>query len=160
MVYRASSRRLRLAAALLRLGVLRLADLHHLTTLTERVLAAVALGDLAGHDTVDLCSPLVLEHGRVTRNEPVRMFWKASSTLLASRADASMKERLFSPMMVSMLAHDQVKSTPPDVLANCLASSVGTARRCRKSLLFPTSMITMLESAWSRSSFSHRLTLS
>lgn len=28
---------------------------------------------------------------------PVRMFWKASSTLLASRADVSMKERLFSP---------------------------------------------------------------
>lgn len=28
---------------------------------------------------------------------PVRMFWKASSTLLASRADVSMKERLLSP---------------------------------------------------------------
>lgn len=25
------------------------------------------------------------------------MFWKASSTLLASKADVSMKERLFSP---------------------------------------------------------------
>ena len=33
------------------------------------------------------------------------------------------------------------------ILANCLASSVGTARRCLKSLLFPTSMITMFESA-------------
>ena len=28
---------------------------------------------------------------------PVRMFWKASSTLLASKADVSMKDRLFSP---------------------------------------------------------------
>lgn len=28
---------------------------------------------------------------------PVRMFWKASSTLLASRADVSIKERWFSP---------------------------------------------------------------
>ena len=28
---------------------------------------------------------------------PVRMFWKASSTLLASKADVSMNERLFSP---------------------------------------------------------------
>ena len=28
---------------------------------------------------------------------PVRMFWKASSTLLASRADVSMKDKLFSP---------------------------------------------------------------
>jgi hypothetical protein len=29
---------------------------------------------------------------------PVRMFWNASSTLLASRAEVSMKERLFSPV--------------------------------------------------------------
>lgn len=34
-----------------------------------------------------------------------------------------------------------------NILANCLASSVGTARRCRKSLLLPTNMMTMLESA-------------
>src|SRR4051812_37454834 len=47
-----------------------------------------------------------------------------------------------------------------DALANCLASSVGTALRCRKSLLLPTSMMTMLLSAWSRSSFSHRVTFS
>lgn len=33
------------------------------------------------------------------------------------------------------------------ILANCLASSVGTARRCLKSLLFPTSIMTMLLSA-------------
>lgn len=32
---------------------------------------------------------------------PVRMFWKASSTLLASRAEVSMKERLFSPAATS-----------------------------------------------------------
>lgn len=52
------------------------------------------------------------------------------------------------------------KSRYSDVLANCFASSVGTARRCLRSLLFPTSMMTMLESAWSRSSFNHRVTLS
>lgn len=28
---------------------------------------------------------------------PVKMFWNASSTLLASRADVSMKDRWFSP---------------------------------------------------------------
>lgn len=28
---------------------------------------------------------------------PVRMFWKASSTLLASRAEVSIKDRWFSP---------------------------------------------------------------
>ena len=47
------------------------------------------------------------------------------------------------------------KNTP----ANAFASSVGTARRCLRSLLLPTSMMTMFESAWSRSSFSHRVTL-
>jgi hypothetical protein len=31
---------------------------------------------------------------------PVRMFWKASSTLLASRAEVSIKDRLFSPVEV------------------------------------------------------------
>lgn len=46
------------------------------------------------------------------------------------------------------------------LLANCFASSVGTALRCLKSLLFPTSMITMLLSAWSLSSFSHLVTFS
>lgn len=34
---------------------------------------------------------------------PVRMFWKASSTLLASRAEVSMKERLFSPIICQCL---------------------------------------------------------
>jgi hypothetical protein len=33
------------------------------------------------------------------------------------------------------------------LLANCLASSVGTARKCLKSDLFPTNMMTMLLSA-------------
>lgn len=40
--------------------------------------------------------------------------------------------------------------------AKARASSVGTARRWRRSLLLPTSMMTMLLSAWSRSSFSQR----
>ena len=44
--------------------------------------------------------------------------------------------------------------------AKALASSVGTARRWRRSDLLPTSMMTMFWSAWSRSSFSHRSTFS
>ncbi|KAG7214602.1 hypothetical protein INR49_010494, partial [Caranx melampygus] len=40
------------------------------------------------------------------------------------------------------------------------ASSVGTALRWRRSLLLPTSMMTMLLSAWSLSSFSQRSTFS
>lgn len=40
------------------------------------------------------CSVCVVAVWRVV---PVRMFWKASSTLLASKADVSMKDRLFSP---------------------------------------------------------------
>lgn len=44
--------------------------------------------------------------------------------------------------------------------AKARASSVGTALRWRKSLLFPTSMMTILLSAWSRSSFSQRSTFS
>ena len=44
--------------------------------------------------------------------------------------------------------------------ANAFASSVGTARRCLKSDLLPTNMMTILESAWSRSSFNQRTTFS
>lgn len=79
----------------------------------------------------------------------MRMFWNASSTLLASRAEVSMKERLFSP--VDRQYNPQYSPNDPKtgihILANCLASSVGTALKCRRSLLFPTSMITMFESA-------------
>jgi hypothetical protein len=32
----------------------------------------------------------------IGENEPVRIFWKAVSTLLASKAEVSMKERPFS----------------------------------------------------------------
>eukprot|EP00975_Prorocentrum_lima_P018274 3850669-Prorocentrum_lima.AAC.1 len=44
--------------------------------------------------------------------------------------------------------------------ANSIASSVDTARRCPRSDLLPTSMTTMLDSACSRSSRSHRSTFS
>lgn len=44
--------------------------------------------------------------------------------------------------------------------AKARASSVGTARRWRRSLLFPTSIITIFWSAWSRSSRSHLSTFS
>jgi len=76
-----------------------------------------------------------------TQHAPVKMVWKACSTLVESRADVSIKDRL------------RCSAYP-------LASSVGTARRCRKSLLLPTSMITILWSAWSRSSLSQRSTFS
>lgn len=66
--------------------------------------------------------------------------------VLACRSDWSVK----SPWFVG----------PQDELANPLASSVGTALRCLKSLLLPTSMMTMFASAWSRSSFSHLVTFS
>ncbi|KAF5778264.1 hypothetical protein HanXRQr2_Chr12g0545471 [Helianthus annuus] len=44
--------------------------------------------------------------------------------------------------------------------AKVFASSVVTARKWRKSDLFPTSIITMFESLWSLSSFSHLSTFS
>lgn len=44
---------------------------------------------------------------------------------------------------ISDRKEEEGKSLP----ANAFASSVGTARRCLKSLLFPTSMMTMLLSA-------------
>lgn len=44
------------------------------------------------------------EGGGLCPDLPVRMFWKANSTLLASRAEVSMKERLFSPTMKVLLA--------------------------------------------------------
>lgn len=62
---------------------------------------------LAGNDAVDFWGRVLisccLDKGlvpwpRSVVDLPVRMFWKASSTLLASRAEVSMKERLFSPV--------------------------------------------------------------
>ena len=45
----------------------------------------------------------VCEGGRRGKVIPVRMFWNASSTLLASKAEVSMNERLLSPAPVSPL---------------------------------------------------------
>lgn len=51
-------------------------------------------------------------------------------------------------VLTCKLVSDKVTSKASrNSLANCLASSVGTARRCRRSLLFPTSIMTMLASA-------------
>ena len=55
---------------------------------------------------------------------PVRIFWKAASTFPPSKADVSMNDNPFSA-------------------EKALASSVGTARRCLRSDLLPTSMMTM-----------------
>ena len=55
-----------------------------------------------GDDSVDFWSEISCSSGmKICPIElidiPVRMFWKASSTLLASSAEVSIKERLFSP---------------------------------------------------------------
>ena len=59
----------------------------------------------------------------------LRMFWNARSTLVASRAEVSMKERPFSPNIrqpcVSLAARRS------NLLANLVASSVGTALKWR-----------------------------
>lgn len=154
----------RLTASSLVLGVLGLLNIDDLTTLPDRGSAGFAFERLAGHDAVDFYkeknSGQRASFGMsVTGAIPVRMFWKASSTLLASSAEVSMKERLFSPIE-RKCQRQTMQACKENSLANCLASSVGTARRCLKSLLLPTSIMTMLESAWSRSSFNHRLTLS
>jgi len=62
------------------------------------LLAPALIESLAGNDAVDFWS--MCEMRSLYWNIkciPVRMFWKASSTLLASKAEVSMKERLFSP---------------------------------------------------------------
>ncbi len=85
------------------------------------------------------------------RGAPVRMVWKADSTFEASSADVSMNDNPFS---AARTPRRQVETShggnTRHSLENAFASSVGTARRCFKSLLFPTSMMTMFESAWSR----------
>lgn len=92
---------------------------------------------------------------------PVKIRWKDNSTLVASSAEVSINERPFSAIS---LKHEHFSFSTIFLMdhlpANCLASSVGTALKCLKSLLFPTSMITIFESAWSRSSFNQRPTLS
>lgn len=89
----------------------------------------------------------------------MRIFWKADSTFDASNAEVSMKDRPFSAA-ISSARYSQASVMcfrrggslyPPrrhnrvvhHSLAKAFASSVGTARRCFKSLLFPTSMMTI-----------------
>ena len=105
-------------------------------------------------DTSSFPTLMVCPFGTVAASSPVsRAFllttwyiWvstsvKAFSTFVDSRAEVSMKKVL-------------------SFSAYALASSVETARKWPKSALFPTSMITMLESVWSRSSFNHLSTFS
>ena len=68
------------------------------TTTGAALLALALIESLAGNDAVDFCSTREKESWQSSMEVvPVRMFWKASSTLLASRAEVSMNERLFSP---------------------------------------------------------------
>ena len=62
---------------------------------------------------------LVLQSDRCINNIPVKMLWNAVSTFVESRAEVSMKLSVF-------------------FSANAFDSSVGTARRCRRSDLLPT----------------------
>jgi hypothetical protein len=83
---------------------------------------------------------------------PVSSFWKASSTLLASKAEVSMKLRPFSlatkrKVQVSFVSQHRLGLHIGSLIQKSLAVSVATALRCLKSLLFPTSMITMFVSA-------------
>ena len=73
--------------------------------------------------------------------KPWRIVWNAVSTFVEWSADVSIKER-------------------EERIAKFLASSVGTLRKWRRSDLLPTSIMTILGSAWSRSSFSQRSTFS
>lgn len=75
------------------------------------------------------------------KDSPVRIFWNAASTLVESSAEVSIKLNPFRS-------------------AKDLASSVGTDRRCLKSDLLPTNIITIFWSAWSRNSLSHLSTFS
>jgi hypothetical protein len=88
------------ALAGLRVAVGRLGqgDTDRGTATGTALLALALIESLAGNNAVDFCSTCEIESWQLsTRYVPVRMFWKASSTLLASRAEVSMKERLFSP---------------------------------------------------------------
>ena len=83
----------------------------------------------------------------------------ASDTLEDSKAEVSMNNNPF--WAVKKSAHTtQSEGAESNPHAKAAASSVGTALRCFKSLLLPTNMMTMFESAWSRSSFNQRPALS
>jgi len=105
----AASPRLTALAALGRLVVGRLAQGDVGTGADGRLGAVAAVERLAGYDSVDLWSgpnvshPLFFAYASGA-NVPVRIFWNASSTLLASRADVSMKDRWFSPARIGTSA--------------------------------------------------------
>lgn len=87
---------------------------------------------------------------------PVKMRVKASSTLVASSAEVSMNDN---PSLSQKFCIHKVVCACGRRHDDTWASSRGTARMGR-SLLLPTSMMTMLGSAWSRSSLSQRSTFS
>jgi hypothetical protein len=68
----------------------------------DRSLCIAAVESLAGDNAIDLCrypgwSATNDVNAPHVSNIPVRIFWNASSTLLASRAEVSMNDRWFSP---------------------------------------------------------------
>jgi len=70
------------------------------------------------------------------------MFWNASSTFEASRAEVSINDNEFSATHQYIITAG-IWRLP----AKALASSVGTALKCLKSDLFPTNIMTIFESA-------------
>src|SRR6266404_1209824 len=89
----------------------------------------------------------------------VRIVWNADSTFDASSADVSINDSPFSAAHHQKSQLTSLEGGEPNPPAKDFASSVGTARRCLRSLLLPTNMMTIFESAWSRSSLSQRVTL-
>jgi hypothetical protein len=81
---------------------------------------------------------------------PVRIVWNACSTFVESNADVSINETPFFSInhkekyiKIKKKKRIYLISLPE----NALASSLGTERKCLKSDLFPTSEITIFESA-------------
>ena len=85
----------------------------------------------------------------------------AFSTFVASRADVSINMRpVNDACTVQFLSCVSGRRVLPSFPANCLATSVLFTCKCERSHLFPTSMMTIFASAWSRNSVSHFSTLS
>lgn len=92
------------AATLLLLALVGLANVQALAA-ADRVLCVTVVQCLLGDDAVDFCPSVSLLFGLCACQRdflPVKMFWNASSTLLASRAEVSINERLFSPALCQL----------------------------------------------------------
>ena len=74
----------------------------------------------------------------------MRIVWNACSTFVESNADVSINDTPFFSINHKIYENEFILIYIPE---NAFASSLGTERKCLKSDLFPTSEITILESA-------------